>query len=43
VATNLPNLVAVRDSKNPTGAALIFTRDKWTAFLHGATHGEFSV
>ncbi|MEU7860010.1 DUF397 domain-containing protein [Nonomuraea sp. NPDC049141] len=43
VATNIPNVVAVRDSNNPTGPALIFTRDEWTAFLHGATHGEFDV
>ncbi|MCA2228598.1 DUF397 domain-containing protein [Nonomuraea aurantiaca] len=43
VATNLPNVVAVRDSKNPTGPALIFTRDEWAAFLHGAAHGEFDI
>jgi hypothetical protein len=43
VATNLPNVVAVRDSKNPTGPALIFTRDEWAAFLHGAVEGEFNV
>ncbi|WBB82020.1 DUF397 domain-containing protein [Micromonospora sp. WMMD882] len=34
VADNLPGLVAVRDSKDPTGPALTFTPTAWTAFLH---------
>lgn len=33
--------VAVRDSKNPTGPALIFTPSEWDAFLAGARGGEF--
>jgi len=33
VATNLPGIVAVRDSKNPDGPVLTFTRDEWRAFL----------
>ena len=33
--------IAVRDSKNPTGAALIFTPAEWDAFLGGAKDGEF--
>ncbi|GAA3824135.1 hypothetical protein GCM10022226_50910 [Sphaerisporangium flaviroseum] len=33
VATNLPDVVAVRDSKDPGGPALILTRGNWTAFL----------
>lgn len=33
--------IAVRDSKNPTGAALIYTRDEWDAFLAGCKDGEF--
>jgi hypothetical protein len=36
------NHVAVRDSKDPHGPALIFTPDEWTAFLAGARDGEFS-
>jgi Domain of unknown function (DUF397) len=32
VARNLPGVVAVRDSKNPAGPALVFTRDDWAAF-----------
>ena len=33
VATNLPGLVAVRDSKHQEGPTLIFTPDDWKAFL----------
>ncbi|MEV0294393.1 DUF397 domain-containing protein [Nocardia sp. NPDC050710] len=33
--------VGVRDSKNPTGPALIFTPGEWTAFTAGVTDGEF--
>ncbi|WP_214414848.1 DUF397 domain-containing protein [Sphaerisporangium fuscum] len=35
VASNLPDLVAVRDSKNLTGPALIFTPHEWSAFVSG--------
>jgi hypothetical protein len=31
---------AVRDSKNPTGAALTFTAPEWTAFIAGIRAGE---
>ncbi|MGW0004175.1 DUF397 domain-containing protein [Nocardia grenadensis] len=34
-------LVGVRDSKNPTGPALIFTPGEWDAFLAGTKSGEF--
>ena len=40
VARNLPGIVAVRDSKNPGGAALVFTADEWQAFLSGVRDGE---
>jgi hypothetical protein len=33
--------VAVRDSKNPDGPALIFTPAEWEAFIGGAKDGEF--
>jgi hypothetical protein len=33
VADNLPGMVAVRDSKNPTGPALTFTPAAWRAFV----------
>ena len=42
-ATNLPGLVAVRDSKNPDAAALTFTPDAWRAFVAGASAGEFDL
>jgi hypothetical protein len=41
VATNLPGVVAVRDSKNPDGPALIFTPGEWDAFLGGVADGDF--
>ncbi|MEU7767124.1 DUF397 domain-containing protein [Nocardia sp. NPDC049190] len=34
--------VGVRDSKNPTGPALVFTPGEWDAFTAGVTDGEFS-
>ncbi|MFG1943973.1 DUF397 domain-containing protein [Nonomuraea sp. NPDC048826] len=43
VATNLPGLVAVRDSKNPHGPALIFTPGEWRAFVGGVRDGEFDL
>nr|MDT0663688.1 DUF397 domain-containing protein [Micromonospora sp. DSM 115978] len=35
--------IAVRDSKNPTGPVLVFTRGEWDAFLAGARDGEFDT
>jgi hypothetical protein len=32
VARNLPGTVAVRDSKDPHGPALVFTPAEWAAF-----------
>ncbi|MEV4104735.1 DUF397 domain-containing protein [Nonomuraea sp. NPDC049649] len=43
VATNLPGVVAVRDSKNPQGPALIFTPGEWRAFVGGVKDGEFDL
>ncbi|WP_454194753.1 DUF397 domain-containing protein [Nocardia sp. Marseille-Q1738] len=34
-------MVGVRDSKNPSGPALVFTPGEWDAFLAGAADGEF--
>ncbi|MEU8251107.1 DUF397 domain-containing protein [Nonomuraea sp. NPDC048916] len=31
----------VRDSKNPTGPALVFTSGEWNAFINGVKNGEF--
>ncbi|MEU0520584.1 DUF397 domain-containing protein [Streptosporangium sp. NPDC006007] len=33
--------VAVRDSKDPRGSVLIFTRSEWHAFAGGIRLGEF--
>ncbi|MFD0362416.1 DUF397 domain-containing protein [Nocardia sp. GCM10030253] len=33
--------VGVRDSKNPTGPALVFTPSEWDAFTAGVHDGEF--
>jgi len=43
VAGNLPGVVAVRDSKDPTGPALVFTPAEWDAFVGGAKDGEFDL
>jgi hypothetical protein len=43
VARNLPGLVAVRDSKNPEGPALVFTPQEWRAFLDGVRADESSL
>lgn len=35
--------IAVRDSKDPAGAALLFTAGEWDAFVEGAKDGEFDL
>lgn len=35
--------IAVRDSKQPGGPALIFTPAEWDAFVGGAKDGEFDL
>lgn len=32
--------VALRDSRNPTGPALLFTPGEWREFTHAVRHGE---
>ncbi|MEV4129376.1 DUF397 domain-containing protein [Nocardia sp. NPDC049707] len=34
--------VGVRDSKNPTGPALVFAPAEWDAFMAGVQGGEFT-
>ncbi|MFQ6328372.1 DUF397 domain-containing protein [Nocardia sp. CWNU-33] len=34
--------VGLRDSKNPTGPALVFTPGEWDAFTAGVQDGEFN-
>jgi hypothetical protein len=36
-------VIAVRDSKNPHGPALLFSRAEWHAFTAGACDGEFDL
>ncbi|MDX6393695.1 MAG: hypothetical protein QOJ73_4758 [Streptosporangiaceae bacterium] len=43
VASNLPGAVAVRDSKDLHGPALIFTPGEWRAFAAGIRGGEFDL
>ncbi|RBQ17142.1 DUF397 domain-containing protein [Spongiactinospora rosea] len=43
VATNIAGVVAVRDSKNPERAPLVFTPHEWACFLDGAKNGEFEL
>lgn len=43
VADNLPGIVAVRDSKDPHGPALVFNPSEWKAFVSGVKGGEFDL
>jgi hypothetical protein len=43
VARNLPGIVAVRDSKDPSGPALIFAPADWKAFTVGVRGGDFGL
>jgi hypothetical protein len=43
VADNLPDVVAVRDTKNRDGGTLLFTHDEWAAFVGGVKDGEFDL
>jgi hypothetical protein len=43
VASNLPGAVAVRDSKDPDVAALVFTSLVWKAFVAGIRRAAFDL
>jgi hypothetical protein len=43
VAANLPGIVAVRDSKDREGPALVLPPGAWRAFAAGIAAGEFSI
>ncbi len=43
VASNLPGAVAVRDSKDPHGPALIFTPGEWRRFTARVKSGELDL
>jgi hypothetical protein len=36
-------VVAVRDSHDPDGPALVFTHGEWNAFTKGAKEGQFDL
>jgi hypothetical protein len=40
VAELLSGHVAVRDSRDPDGPALVFARSEWATFIRGARGGE---
>jgi hypothetical protein len=43
VARNLAGIVAVRDSKDREGPALVFAPGEWRAFLDGVRADEFGI
>ena len=43
VASNLTDIVAVRDSKNPDGPMLACTREAWSDFVQSMKQGEFDL
>jgi hypothetical protein len=43
VATNLPDAVAIRDSKNRQGPVVVVTTDEWAKICTGVKHGEFGL
>ncbi|MDH6705783.1 hypothetical protein P3T27_002505 [Kitasatospora sp. MAA19] len=43
VADGFPDVVPVRDSKDPSGPALAFPTTSWQAFVTAARTGEFDA
>jgi hypothetical protein len=43
VTGDLPDGVAVRDSKDPTGPVLVFMTAEWAAFVAGVKEGHFDA
>jgi hypothetical protein len=43
ITSNLPGVVAVRDSKDRQGPALVFTPEAWRAFLNGVRADKFGL
>ena len=40
VARNLPGIVAIRDSKDPSGPALVVAPHRWAAFIAAVTNSQ---
>ncbi|HLX51830.1 MAG TPA: DUF397 domain-containing protein [Streptosporangiaceae bacterium] len=43
IAANLPNIVAIRDSKRPEGGAHVVERDVFAAFLADVKKGRYDI
>ncbi|MFE2177017.1 DUF397 domain-containing protein [Kitasatospora sp. NPDC059462] len=43
VSASFPGAVPVRDSKDPSGPALVFPAFAWRAFVAGVQAGEFGT
>lgn len=43
VNLSTPGFVAVRHSKRPDGAVIVYDTGEWRAFLLGALNGEFDL
>ncbi|CAN3979334.1 DUF397 domain-containing protein [Kitasatospora purpeofusca] len=43
VASDIPGLIPVRDSKDPSGPVLTFPSDAWSAFVAAVQAGEFGT
>lgn len=43
IAHLVGGMVGVRDSKNPTGPALVFSPAEWDTFTAGVQGGEFEL
>ncbi|MER6052995.1 DUF397 domain-containing protein [Streptomyces sp. NPDC001793] len=43
VSKDLPGLVPVRDSKNPSGPALVFPADGWATFVSAVKGGRIAA
>jgi hypothetical protein len=41
VASNLPDIVGVRDSRDPAGPRLACTKEAWSEFVQSIKRGEF--
>lgn len=40
---NAPQVIRVRDSKDPEGPVLEFDEEEWKAFIEGVKNGEFDI
>ncbi|MBM9507857.1 DUF397 domain-containing protein [Actinacidiphila acididurans] len=43
VCDDFANILAVRDSKDPQGPALVFPAESWTAFVSAVKDGRFAA